>query len=97
MSSRHVQDMSSRRLQDMSSRLQQDVFSATIFRHPRRLKDALENVKSIHGWVILFIIIIIIIIITIIILMKLQASSFRLHLQYILPLFLMFLLLTLNK
>ena len=95
MSSRHVQDMSSRRLQDMSSRLQQDVFSATIFRHPRRLKDVLENVKSIHGWVILFIIIIIII--TIIILMKLQASSFRLHLQYILPLFLMFLLLTLNK
>ena len=94
MSSRHVQDMSSRRLQDMSSRRQQDVFSVTIFRHPRRLKDVLENVESIHGRVILFVIIIII---TIIILIKLQASSFRLHLQYILPLFLLFLLLTLNK
>ena len=36
--------MPSRRLQDMSSRRLQDVFSATIFRLPRRLQEVLQDV-----------------------------------------------------
>ena len=39
MSSKHLEDKSSRRHQDMSSRRLQDVFSVTVFRLRRRLRD----------------------------------------------------------
>ena len=40
---------SSRRLQDMSSKRLQDVFSATIFRLPRRLQDVLQDLKLLRS------------------------------------------------
>ena len=49
MSSRRLQVMSSRRLQDMSSKRLQDVFSATIFRLPRRLQDVLQDLKLLRS------------------------------------------------